>query len=47
MISHLLLAVDIGTSSEATIIAGDLAAASGATVQVFHVDELDANIAPS
>jgi nucleotide-binding universal stress UspA family protein len=44
MISHLLLAVDVGTSSEATRVAGDLAAVSGATVEVFHADELDAHI---
>jgi nucleotide-binding universal stress UspA family protein len=44
MISHLLLAVDIGTSSEATRVAGDLAAASGATLEVFHADELNARV---
>jgi len=44
MISHLLLAVDIGTSSEATRIAGDLAEVSGATVEVFHADELETHI---
>jgi nucleotide-binding universal stress UspA family protein len=44
MISHLLLAVDVDTSSEATRVAGDLAAASGATIEVFHADELNARI---
>jgi nucleotide-binding universal stress UspA family protein len=44
MISRLLLAVDVGTSSEATRIAGDLAAVSGATVEVFHSDELNSHI---
>jgi nucleotide-binding universal stress UspA family protein len=44
MISHLLLAVDVDTSSEATRVAGDLAAASGATVEIFHADELNTNV---
>src|SRR5579863_5912683 len=44
MIRHLLLAVDVDTSSEATRVAGDLAAASGATIEVFHADELNARI---
>jgi nucleotide-binding universal stress UspA family protein len=44
MIRHLLLAVDVDTSSEATRVAGDLAAASGATVEVFHADELNARV---
>lgn len=44
MISHLLLAVDVDTSSEATRIAGELAAASGATVEIFHADELNTNV---
>jgi nucleotide-binding universal stress UspA family protein len=44
MIKHLLLAVDVDTPSEATRVAGDLAAASGATVEIFHADELDSSI---
>lgn len=44
MISHLLLAVDVDTSSEATRVAGELAKASGATVEVFHADELDTRV---
>jgi|HubBroStandDraft_1064217.scaffolds.fasta_scaffold149588_1 nucleotide-binding universal stress UspA family protein len=44
MISRLLLAVDVDTSSEATRVAGELAKASGATVEVFHADELDAHV---
>jgi nucleotide-binding universal stress UspA family protein len=44
MISRLLLAVDVDTSSEATKIAGELAKATGATVEVFHADELDAHV---
>ncbi len=44
MISHLLLAVDVDTSSQATRVAGDLAAASGAAVEVFHADELNTRI---
>jgi hypothetical protein len=41
MIRNLLLAVDIGTSSNVTEIAGDLAAVSGAAVEVLHCDDLD------
>lgn len=44
MISRLLLAVDVDTSSEATKMAGELAKASGATVEVFHADELDTHV---
>jgi nucleotide-binding universal stress UspA family protein len=44
MISHLLLAVDVDTSSEATRVAGDLAAATGAAVLIFHADELNAKV---
>jgi nucleotide-binding universal stress UspA family protein len=44
MIRHILLAVDTDTSSAATKIAGDLAAVSGATVEVFHADELNAHV---
>jgi nucleotide-binding universal stress UspA family protein len=44
MISRLLLAVDVDTPSEATRVAGELAAASGATVEIFHADELNAHI---
>ena len=44
MISRLLLAVDVDTPSEATRVAGELAKASGATVEVFHADELDAHV---
>jgi nucleotide-binding universal stress UspA family protein len=44
MIKRLLLAVDVDTSSEATKMAGELAKASGATVEVFHADELDAHV---
>jgi hypothetical protein len=39
MISHLLLAVDVDTPSDATRVAGELAAVSGATVEIFHADE--------
>jgi nucleotide-binding universal stress UspA family protein len=44
MIKRVLLAVDVDTSSEATRVAGDLAAASGATVEVFHADELNTHV---
>jgi nucleotide-binding universal stress UspA family protein len=44
VISHLLLAVDVDTSSEATRVAGELAKASGATDEVFHADELDTRV---
>ena len=43
MISHLLLAVDVETSNEATRVAGDLAEATGADVKVLHYDELDSH----
>ena len=36
MISRLLLAVDVDTPSEATRVASELAAASGATVEIFY-----------
>jgi nucleotide-binding universal stress UspA family protein len=44
VIKRVLLAVDVDTSSEATRVAGDLAAASGATVEVFHADELNTHV---
>ena len=44
MIKRLLLAVDVDTSSEATRVAGDLAAASGAAVEIFHADELNTRV---
>jgi nucleotide-binding universal stress UspA family protein len=43
MISNLLLAVDIDTSSNVTQVTGDLAESCGASVAVLHCDELDGN----